>query len=502
MRASPKPRLPLALAVALAGVGVVGLLAWTWRGPARAPEPGAPAELLPSPAPPAPAAAPTSPPTAPPPVVGAGAPPGCPEDDVDPPGFVRPSVWESLRVRTSELRDRVPQLSREASPELGEGLRALALDPRADTQPILSASDRDRDGFDVAVAALLHAGMRALAEDDLDTARRLVEVAEREAPADPLPFALSSLVEERAGALGPARAAIGRAHQLDPDEAAIALADARAASAAWELDEARAAVRTYLAAVPEDARTATWADRLDARAQMSASLARRSHDGITVLWPRERIDTQRVDRLQDVLTGALDEVARLIGRPRLSELAVVIYGDRESMRRATCAPSWSGGIFDGVLHLDADAMGRPGSGWERAVRHEGTHAALSVLRGPIPHWLNEGLAQRMEGPVAPGALASWTRMRERRFFIPLASLEGELVGIDDPDDAQLAYHQSLAMVEWLISARGERGLARAADAIDAQHGEGLLEALVPDASGEALLAFLQTRLDADPVPAR
>ena len=43
-------------------------------------------------------------------------------------------------------------------------------------------------------------------------------------------------------------------------------------------------------------------------------------------------------------------------------------------------------------------------------------------------------------------------------MLPFASLEGQLLVIDDPDDARLAYHQSLAMFAFLLERRGARGV--------------------------------------------
>ncbi len=45
--------------------------------------------------------------------------------------------------------------------------------------------------------------------------------------------------------------------------------------------------------------------------------------------------------------------------------------------------------------------------------------------------------------------------------IPFPSLDGSFLDIHDPEDARLAYHQSLAMVNLLAARRGERIFADA-----------------------------------------
>lgn len=452
---------------------------------------GAPARSAPSPRQPAPSGArrQAARRPAPPPPVSATAPPGCPEDAEDPPGFVRPAVWELLRLRAQELRDRLPRLSRDASPPLREGLRGLnGPDPGRAVERMAHAPDRVRDGFDVLVAARLHLGMRALGADELREAWHQARAAAAAAPDDPLPHALASLVARRTGEPENARRHMRWAWEAAPDEPALALAHARLAAEHARFGEALEAADAYLASVPDDARIRTWRARLAARRALTAEHARRSGGGVHVSYPEAALSTERVDALIDALREAMAEVAELTHAARRPELAAVIYADRASMRRATCAPSWSGGIFDGVLHLDVPAVRGPR--WRRIARHEATHAQLARVRGRIPHWLNEGLAQHLEGAPSGRARAAWRRMVRDRFWIPFASLEGQLLVIDDPGDAELAYHQSLAMVRYLLEVRGRAALGEAVARIERGEHEDLLARLVPGVDGAALLAFL------------
>jgi len=460
--------------------------------PAAAPEPAAPPALETVEPPPEASSSERESTTAPPPApVSAGAPPGCPEDEADPPGFVRPSLWDVLSIRTQELRDRLPQLSRDASPELRAGLTSMREDPIAAIDHLRAAPDRDRDGFDVAVAGALHMGMGALADHEARTAGRIVAILDREAQEDEATQVYTALVMEREHRRVDARRALERAWAIAPDEPAIALAAARAASDAGDFEGAATRAERYLALVPEDARVQTWATRMRARAEMARGLERRVFDGVTLRWPRRELPAERVDGVQAALTEALDRTAGMIGRRRRDALTVMIWSSREDMRRATCAPSWSGGIFDGVLHLDVRGVTAPD--WDRTVRHEATHAQLAEVRGRIPHWLNEGIAQHLEGPPRPSALRSWRRMAASGAVIPFASLEGQLLVIDDAGDARLAYHQSLAMFAWLLAARGEPGVREAFAEIEAGRHEDLLPRLLPGADGAGLRAFLSER---------
>ncbi len=496
----------------VASAALAGLLAWAWSrsdaprvaprvAPRAAPstrsqslEPdGSPVEAAPTDAPAQPPAAVGSPRSAPPAPVSASAPAGCPEDEPDPPSFVRPSVWELLRLPVEELNDRLPSLAREASPALRQGLLALrGDDPRAAVDRLLGAPDRIQDGFDVALAGLLHAGARTLSGGDLRTAERLAERGVRVAPTDPLAHALAALVYQRLDDPSRARDAMSRAHALLPDEPALALASARLSADAAHFEQALTAVDGYLTQHPEDVRVVSWRARIAVRRELTARHRRRAMAGIDLSYGPAELSPARVDEVARALRESLEEVARLTRRSRRAELAVVVYSDRESMRRATCTPSWTGAVFDGVLHLDARLLAGDEATWRRVVRHEGSHAQLGHVRGRIPTWLNEGLAQWMEGEPAPSARDAWARMTRDRFWIPFASLEGELLMIDDARDASRAYHQCLAMVLYLMDERGVQGVAEAIDAIETGRSEDLLDHVVGrPVTGEALLASLR-----------
>lgn len=437
------------------------------------------------------------PPRAPPPPVSASAPPGCPEDDADPPRLVRPSIWDLLQVRTQELRDRLPQLSRDASAALREGLDGLgAADPTRAIDRLRLAPDRVRDGFDVALAAILHLGMRDLGRGHVDEAGWYARLALREAPDDALAHALAALIAARARHPTESAEHIARAYALAPDEPAIALHHARMQAPRGELTEAVASADAYLAEVPDDARMRAWRARMAARAELVSTHARRTYLGVTVLWPDREIDSRRIDELTTELAGALDEVADIAQLPRRRALTVLVYRTPDEMRRATCAPSWSGGVFDGALHLDVRTVNH--RGFARTVRHEATHAQLAVMQRRIPSWLGEGFAQAMEGPAREREAArGWRRMVDREYWIPLASLDGELLSIDDPTDARLAYHQSLAMYLYLHEQRGTSGVAEALRLVDEGEPHDLLTRLVPRTDGRALLEFMRTRAAQD-----
>ncbi len=89
-------------------------------------------------------------------------------------------------------------------------------------------------------------------------------------------------------------------------------------------------------------------------------------------------------------------------------------------------------------------------------------------------------------------------MLDRQIWIPFASINGSFMVIDDSDDALLAYHQSLAMVETLIDRKGERVIAAAVNLLrNGTEVEELLGRLTdPPMTGRDLLDYLE-KLDLD-----
>jgi tetratricopeptide (TPR) repeat protein len=412
-----------------------------------------------------------------------------PEDE---PPIERPAATVVLDARQSELATRYRSLD-ERSPALREGLSALATrgDPERALAALIAAPDRIDRGFDHAASAALHLALEALGEGRMPEARRWAARAtalDRRDPAGPV---LAWIVADREGDPVAARAALEEAFDRDPEDPGVAWQLAARARDRDPTTLALRAIDAYLAAMPADGEARRMRARLERRAEALEGTVRRERQGIVIRAPGSA-DPAAVEQALAIVVDALAESARWTGTARPRELLVIVHRDREALRRVTCAPGWSAAIFDGILHVDQETIGRDESA-RRTLRHEAQHAQLHAeRRTPLPYWLDEGLAQRFAGEEGPEHHASWARMVGARMVIPFASIEGPFAEIDDPSDARLAYHQSLAVVRYLEARHGgprairdaiehaDRGIAPAA----------LLATIAPELDRDRLLAFL------------
>src|SRR5262249_34912053 len=122
---------------------------------------------------------------------------------------------------------------------------------------------------------------------------------------------------------------------------------------------------------------------------------------------------------------------------------------------------WAAGLFDGVVRVSVRDL-TAGQGWRAVLVHELVHAFVHALRGPsVPGWLNEGVAQMLEGRTGEAADMS-ARLRGVEPFT-LEQLSGSLATWKDKNAIARAYAQSLVFVVYLRDTYGDQALARMLD---------------------------------------
>gem|GEM_PF-1706919 len=432
-----------------------------------------------------------------------------PVDDADPcteaPEEHRDRLDEVVNARLLELQDRGRlALSNPAtSPALREALIGFFSRGDSDLTFALAAEhapDRMADGFDHAAAIALGLAVRA-ERNDRDP-HAAIALSARLAPNDPAPFVLAAIGGMNHGDAARVRSSLDEAFNRDREEPSIALELAYALLRTTQLTRANEAVGAYLEVYPSSAVGRRLRALIERRLEGVGDASLLHARGVSVLASRALpVAMQR--EILSWTADALDDAARATDLPRRQELTVLVHRDHASLLRAMCGASWTLAAFDGVLHLDAEVWTNPRMAREEreaVVRHECMHATLHDVPWNAPFWLDEGVAQWFAARADPSMSASITHLVRDHTFIPFGSLNGAFMEIEDPDDARLAYHQSLAMIDWLVSVRGPRGVPELIQTLRASPDSANSDAaaVLSDVGrrrfdGEVMLQFLASR---------
>jgi len=146
------------------------------------------------------------------------------------------------------------------------------------------------------------------------------------------------------------------------------------------------------------------------------------------------------------LERAWEHVAQTLDYHPAEPVTVVLYETRQ-FHDVTRVHGWVTGVYDGKIRLPLGAGLPSGPDLDRLVIHEYAHAAIHELsRGRAPRWLQEGLAQHLEGAHADPLLRGPAGLT-------LAGLE-ILIGDPDPARARAGYDIALWLTEDLLSRGG------------------------------------------------
>lgn len=139
-------------------------------------------------------------------------------------------------------------------------------------------------------------------------------------------------------------------------------------------------------------------------------------------------------------------------------IPVILYTD-QAFRDVTRVPSWAGAVNDGRVRVPVDGLSSVTSELSGVLKHEVVHSFVwAKTRGQCPAWLNEGLAQLLEGAGVKGDRRLAELWKSGK-YLPLAALQESFVRLG-PGMASLSYAESLAAVEFLVSRWGMFELVR------------------------------------------
>ncbi|MBI1738323.1 MAG: hypothetical protein HYR58_03660 [Acidobacteria bacterium] len=155
-------------------------------------------------------------------------------------------------------------------------------------------------------------------------------------------------------------------------------------------------------------------------------------------------------------------------------IGVILY-TAQAFRNVSRAPGWAGALNDGRIRVPVQGLSSMTPELSATLKHELTHSfVFQKTRGQCPVWLNEGVAQFMEGARSGEYAADLIQLDEEKKGVSLATLEGSWMGLSG-SGAMYAYVWSLAAVEYLVRSHGMGDIVR------------LLDRLATESSTEAAL---------------
>jgi tetratricopeptide (TPR) repeat protein len=148
----------------------------------------------------------------------------------------------------------------------------------------------------------------------------------------------------------------------------------------------------------------------------------------------------------------------LVSRPPAT-VAVILYPDQDYYN-ITRSPGWTGGLFDGKIRIPTRGLTGVTPQLMGVLTHELTHAFMASLPQDIPIWFHEGVAQLMEGATADRRRLAQLRQKDQ--IIALTNLEDSFMGLSNTA-AEVAYLQSLSVVEYFVAQSGKSALRNLLD---------------------------------------
>ena len=160
-----------------------------------------------------------------------------------------------------------------------------------------------------------------------------------------------------------------------------------------------------------------------------------------------------------VLDEAWQDHERQLGFAPDQPVTVVLQ-TAKAFYDTTRAPGWAAAWNDGTIRVPVMGLARPTPGLVRVLRHEMAHSFVAARTGAnCPTWVQEGLAQWLEGGDPWREDASLAKIARSTRLPQLESLEQPFVGLTEKQ-AHVAYAGSLSAVAYIVKQYGADGMRR------------------------------------------
>jgi hypothetical protein len=186
------------------------------------------------------------------------------------------------------------------------------------------------------------------------------------------------------------------------------------------------------------------------------------------------------------LEGQYQQIESELNYSPPEPIGVILY-TQQGFADITRAPGWVGALNDGRIRVPVQGLTGVDSELSRVLRHELTHSFIQQkTHGRAPTWLQEGMAQWIEGKRSDENAAVLVQVYEAGQAAPLSRLEGSWMGLSG-DVVRYAYAWSLANVEYIVATQGMGDIERMLDRIAAgSETEAAIKDVLRDDYGELM----------------
>jgi hypothetical protein len=147
-------------------------------------------------------------------------------------------------------------------------------------------------------------------------------------------------------------------------------------------------------------------------------------------------------------------------------IGVILY-TQQAFADITRAPGWVGALNDGRIRVPVQGLTQLTPALSSVLKHELTHSFVrQKTRAAAPTWVQEGLAQWMEGKRSGANAPLLLKVYDMKQSMTLKDLEGPWMGLPN-EVAAYAYGWALANMEYIVQVDGMSDVQRILDRIAA-----------------------------------
>lgn len=312
--------------------------------------------------------------------------------------------------------------------------------------------------FELAAAGYFFAGKFEYEQGDRETAKRFYERAlsyQRDNALILVHYA-ALLIQ-----LGRARDAINYAHHATTVAPNSAETHGILGFAYFSADRTRDAIPSWERSLElqYDKRVAEYLAKAKREQTAEANFTERDTGRFTLRYEGSATKDTLRQQIIATLDKEYDDLSAELGISPYQSIPVILYTE-QAFFDVTQAPAWTGALNDGKLRIPVQGVEFINPEMARVLKHELAHSFINQASGGrCPQWLNEGVAQLVEGRALTMRGPRLARLYKDGNAIPLRQLEKSFMSFSQTQ-AVLAYDESLAAAAFIRDTYGMSDIRR------------------------------------------